>query len=259
LNRVLLSAAALITFTAVNAKAADLPFQHAAPTPILATAPLFTWTGFYAGVNAGSVWDDSKLTLSDIDSSFVLVNNSDNARFTGGAQIGYNYQFGGAVFGLEADINRLNLRHSYAEAFADDFNTGTLTAEQRVRWFSTLRGRLGFTPMERLLVYGTGGLAFGKVRTSTSYVGSGVDDGAPFSINIAGSDSTTRWGWTLGAGAEYAFTNNLSLKGEYSYVDLGSKNYAAVDPVRDEPNDNVKAESKFHVLRVGLNYRFNTH
>lgn len=266
MTRVFLSAVALATITAIPAKAADLPFQDSAPAPFIAAVPVFTWTGFYAGVNAGAAWDDSRLTLRETGTLFAdqldlsgFSNGSSNARFSGGAQVGYNYQFGATLVGIEADINRLRIGNSYTTSFLDGSGAETLTADQRLRWFGTLRARLGFTPTEHLLVYGTGGLAFGRVHTGTSYVGSGVDGAGPYAFDFAGSDSSTRWGWTLGAGAEYAFTNNLSVKGEYLYVDLGSKNYAATDSVRTDIGYNVKSEAKFHVLRAGLNYKFNTY
>lgn len=266
LTRVFLSAVALAAITAVPAKAADLPMQNSAPAPFIAAVPVFTWTGFYAGVNAGAAWDDSRLTLREAGTLFAdqldlsgFGGSSSNARFNGGAQVGYNYRFGATLVGIEADINRLRIRSSYTTAFTDDSGAEALRADQRLRWFGTLRARLGFTPTEHLLVYGTGGLAFGRVHSDTSYIGSGIDGTGPYAFDYACSSSSTRWGWTLGAGAEYAFTNELSLKGEYLYVDLGSKNYAATDPLRTDVGYNVKSEARFHVLRAGLNYKFNTY
>lgn len=110
----------------------------------------------------------------------------------------------------------------------------------------TVRARLGFTPTERLMVYGTGGLAYGKVKTSLS----AYDDGESFSAG----NSKTKAGWTLGAGVEYAVTNNWTLKSEYLYTDLGKRSFNYID----EENVNINMENKvnFHTVRLGLNYKF---
>nr|WP_280177459.1 porin family protein [Microvirga pakistanensis] len=221
----------------------------------MAPVPVFTWAGFYAGVNAGAAWNDSDLTLSSETPAFfgaidVDGISSDDAVFTGGAQIGFNYQFGAAVVGVEADINYIDFDDAFS---ALDVATGDeLTVSQEVRWFGTLRARLGFTPAERLLVYATGGLAFGEVESATTF------DIPTELASFAGSNSDTRWGWTLGAGAEYAITNNLTVKAEYLYVDLGSESYTAVDPANPAFDYTVEDETNFHVLRAGLNFKFNT-
>ncbi|ENT05009.1 hypothetical protein C038_01493 [Brucella sp. 63/311] len=118
--------------------------------------------------------------------------------------------------------------------------------ETKVQWFGTVRARLGFTPTERLMVYGTGGLAYGKVKTSLS----AYDDGESFSAG----NSKTKAGWTLGAGVEYAVTNNWTLKSEYLYTDLGKRSFNYID----EENVNINMENKvnFHTVRLGLNYKF---
>jgi len=265
MKKFLLSATALIALTGA-ASAADLPSRYA-PAPVVAAAPVFTWTGFYAGVNAGYAWGDSEVSATSADPDFFgalevagFGRSSDEGSFAGGAQIGYNYQIGSAVVGLEADINYLNLNDHYetsvSEAFSGSVFTDTLRAGHKVQWVGTLRARLGFTPAERLMVYATGGLAYGSVKSHTSFTS---DLNSDQFFNFNGSNSDTRWGWTIGAGAEYAFTNNLSLKGEYLYVDLDSKHYAATTPEFPGVTYSVKDETSFHVVRAGLNYRFNTY
>src|SRR5690606_37950140 len=142
------------------------------------------------------------------------------------------------------------------DTFAGITFTDTLRAGHKVQWFGTLRARLGFTPAERVLVYATGGLAYGSVKSHTSLTAA-IDGDVLVSFN--GSSSTTRWGWTVGAGAEYAVTDNLSLKSEYLYVDLDSKHYTAASVELPGPTYSAKDETAFHVLRAGLNYRFNTY
>ncbi|SCZ13915.1 outer membrane protein [Microvirga guangxiensis] len=267
MKNLLLSATALVALTAA-ASAADLPSRYA-PAPAVAAVPVFTWTGFYVGANAGYAWGDSEVSLSSADPDFFgalevagFGRSSNEGSFTGGAQVGYNHQIGAAVIGLETDISYLNLNDHYEAVVSETalggalVETETLRAGHKVQWFGTLRARLGFTPAERLLVYATGGVAYGSVKSHSSYV---TDlNGDPL-MSFNGSNSDTRWGWTIGGGAEYAFTNNLSLKGEYLYVNLDSKHYAAATPDVPGVTYRVKDETAFHVLRAGLNYKFGTY
>ncbi|MBB4040458.1 outer membrane immunogenic protein [Microvirga flocculans] len=258
----LLASSAAVALATTAASAADLPSRRA-PAPVVAAAPLFTWTGFYAGVNAGYTWGDNTMTLSSVDPDFFagvplagFGRSKNEGSFTGGGQIGYNYQIGSAVLGLETDLNYVNLNDRYALTFADAVDSAILEARHKVQWFGTLRARLGFTPAERLLVYATGGLAYGSVKTNT---GLAVDTADMGSGAFSASKSDTRWGWALGAGAEYAVTNNLTLKAEYLYVDLDSKNLSATSPQFPGVSYNVKDETSFHTLRAGLNYKFNSY
>jgi outer membrane immunogenic protein len=157
--------------------------------------------------------------------------------FVGGGQVGINYQTGWAVIGLEADLQYADLGNERDVAFGNDFIRGG-----GLDWFSTLRARAGFT-FDRALVYTTGGFAFGG--------GSGGDcilGGVPFAC---GDDNTT--GWTLGGGAEYAITRNITMKLEGLYVNLDR----AGD---DRPFDTGillnRDDYGFGVLRGGLNYKF---
>ena len=113
------------------------------------------------------------------------------------------------------------------------------------------RARIGFTPYDRFLIYATGGLAYGEVKSYASVTG--VQNAA---LGWSGSKSDVKYGWTLGAGAEYALTNNWTLKGEYLYYDLG-KHMVSIDRVTG-PAGTASAElpTAGHIGRVGLNYRF---
>ncbi|MBB3019414.1 outer membrane immunogenic protein [Microvirga lupini] len=139
MKKILLSSVALLGL-ATGAVAADLPSRRA-PAPIIAAVPVFTWTGFYVGVNAGIGWaTDDTVTIGGVDYAV-----DDDAAFVGGAQVGYNYQIGSFVLGLEADIN-------YADFGGDD----DFDSED---WFGTVRARAGVA-FDRALVYATGGFAF---------------------------------------------------------------------------------------------------
>ncbi|MDJ1160011.1 porin family protein [Chelatococcus sp. SYSU_G07232] len=216
----LLCTVAALGFAAGAASAADLPSRRVAPAPVV---PVFTWTGFYVGVNAGYGFGEfSKGAGFDDPDGFI-----------GGGQIGYNYQFGQFVAGLEADIQYADLKGSTSALRFANGNVGRGRGE--VEYFGTVRGRVGVA-FDRALVYVTGGLAYGETKFS------GVDTTA----GIAFSKSDTRTGWTLGGGIEYAFTNNLTARAEYLYVDLGDNRYYGVN----------KAGTEFSVVRAGLNYKF---
>jgi outer membrane immunogenic protein len=245
--------------------------------PPVATAPVaYNWSGFYLGGNVGVAWSDTRadpgsITTTGVDftgrqavGQFPSFKVGDTG-FTGGVQVGYNIQFApNWVAGLEADINAIGLNKTDTRVFpATHFiNDGpieanTESATQKLDWLGTVRGRLGFTTLDnRLLVFATGGLAYGKVNDSIYTIG--VPNGAgPFLINA--SSGAVRIGWTVGGGLEYAFPNNWSAKIEYLHYDLGVQNLTLdYAPVPGDAGNTITY--KFHdngnLVRVGLNYRF---
>jgi outer membrane immunogenic protein len=284
--------ALLISFAATPSLAADLP-ARSVPSASIAAVPVFTWTGFYVGANLGAARDASELTLtanpetfnngpifppgllSPADFAFM----ADRARehetsLTGGGQIGYNYQVGGFVFGVEADINFSDIQNRRDRAdpiptsFAGGFPLPPLTYNARlhsdVDWFGTVRARAG-AAIDRVLFYATGGLAYGQIATNVAAFPTPAETVAAISGGLVDinqvRDSDTRFGWTLGGGVEYAFTNNITLKGEYLYVDLGDKRHIApaVEPALFSGSTMTAVEeTKFHVVRAGVNFKFNT-
>ena len=256
MKKVLLAGAALVALTVAGAaNAADLPSRRTvAPAYI---PPVFTWTGFYAGVNAGYAFNnDDKIKSNDYGYYAPYQSSkSDDGSFTGGAQIGYNYQMGSVVFGIEADFNFADLKRESTSYDYYSAGYGQFDASSKVEWFGTVRPRIGFTPVDRLLVYVTGGLAYGQVKTSGTYYDYAYNGGLGYG-QISKDD--TRVGWTVGAGAEYAITDNLTVKGEYLYVDLGDKTARGYAYRADgQPVTlSIKDETNFHVVRAGLNYKF---
>ncbi|MGU3576793.1 outer membrane protein [Brucellaceae bacterium C25G] len=239
-----LALAATTVLLATPAMAADAVVYNE-PAPV--AVDTFSWTGGYIGVNAGYAGGKFKHPISakgydtewdeDVNESGSLSVTSSG--FVGGVQAGYNWQFNNnVVAGVEADFQGTNLKGE-VKLNDDDF---TLKAGTKVNWYGTLRARLGYTPVERLLVYGTGGYAYGKVKSYYDIEGFGE------------SKSKTKSGWTIGAGAEYAFTNNWTLKSEYLYTDLGKTKL--VNYVEDGVTTKLDAKVKFHTVRVGLNYKF---
>ena len=153
---------------------------------------------------------------------------SDQSGFIGGGQAGYNWQTGAFVLGVETDFDGTSLSKTFnfaSSPFAGvgfrELSWATLLyvhAKASLDWLGTTRARVGFvaTPDNRLMFYGTGGFAYGGGSSNFS-----VFD-ATHGRFWSGNPSCTRVGWTIGAGAEYAITNNITIKGEYLYVDLGS-------------------------------------
>lgn len=177
----------------------------------------YDWTGFYAGLNAGYGWGNSKF-----DTGAGTVNTSPEGALLGGT-IGYNYQWGQTVFGVESDFDWNNAKGS----------TGCPAGicQTKSDWLGTTRLRLGYAA-DRWMPFVTGGVAYGDVQGK---------------VPGAGSNSDTKIGWTAGAGAEYAFTPNWSVKAEYLHVDLGKLQCAAC-------GGNVKFNEE--IVRTGLNYKF---
>ncbi|MDB5650530.1 MAG: porin family protein [Hyphomicrobiales bacterium] len=295
--RNMLSSAVVLLATG-GAFAADLPARVAAPAPYLA-APIFTWTGFYVGLNAGAAFNSnnnaSVTTFGPLSPTFnpvyVSGNSGSDTNFTGGAQIGYNFQVGSFVFGGEADINYLHRNRGGSALFPAPINYSAgydnqtdfaLSNSGSANWFGTVRARVGYA-FDRALIYATGGLAFGGKRgfnvnqrdsfETTELVNfgpSGQFVSNPIRQLPSSSDRQTV-GWALGAGVEYALTNNWSVKAEYMHIDLGRSTDMA-STLQSAPNTTVGAlagatmsagnglrvhtDNRFDIVRAGVNYRF---
>ena len=211
----LASVAALGLVAAGAASAADLPSRKGPIAAPVYMPPAFTWTGFYVGANAGYGWGNVNANgwtnLGDLDG------------FVGGGQVGYNYQMGQFVVGLEADLQGADL--------SSGNNLGLLRV--KTDYFGTVRARVGVA-FDRFMPYVTGGWAYGNVKTSVPLFG-------------ISTDRSHTGGWALGGGLEYAVTNNIIAGVEYLYVDLGDKRVLG---------SNVKLGTDFSVVRARLSYKF---
>ncbi len=249
-----------------SAFAADLPPRTYGKAPAMA-APATNWSGLYIGGNVGYGWGNGStgiLPLS-VDESDVFPTSTLDSQLKGvfgGAQIGYNWQIGSIVTGLEADIQSSGIRGSARAALVNLGGAGpgdiTASTSSELSWFGTVRGRLGVTVTPDLLLYGTGGLAYGRVKASANVQ---IDD-PPFLDSWPASISSTKTGWAAGAGAEWMFARNWSAKVEYLHIDLGSSSATAIDIVA--PGEGPLATTttyswKHHydTLSVGVNYHFN--
>jgi outer membrane immunogenic protein len=270
-------AISLLAVGAFPASAADLAVK-ARPVAV----PIYNWTGFYVGVSAGGIFNDPGLG-NNVDIFQVTVTgpagpNSTPAQnaiartlgdnrlvsWLAGAQAGYNKQFdNNAVLGIEADISGTDLRFSNSITnLTPVIGAGpkdiTTTGSQRLDWLGTVRGRVGYAGVENLLVYGTGGLAYGGTSAAfgvASTIGFGRI-GIPF--NLVAQDSSTKVGWTVGGGAEVNLWKDWSVKGEYLYYDLGRTNLAVTHTVNPPPGFTAATSAAFtgSLVRVGLNYHF---
>ena len=242
----ILLGAACAAALATAANAADAVVEE-----VVVVEPGFTWTGGYIGANIGYGWADFEQTF---DANVIIIGpvsqgfDTDGDGIVGGAQAGFNWQAGQFVFGVEADIQAADIEGSASRSFPAGPATLDTELSTEIDWFGTLRGRIGFVPTERLMLYGTGGLAFGETTSSASY-----DAGILGSDSASSSD--TRTGWAAGAGAEYAFTDNWTLKLEYLFVDLGEETFLSFE----EPNifeADLTSDVTLQTVRLGVNYKF---
>jgi outer membrane immunogenic protein len=206
MTKTMIAALAAVASTALIGTAQAADFSYRAPYTVNQPLNAFSWAGPYLGGNLGYAWGSVQNSLTRPDGVF------------GGVQAGYNWQSGALVFGLEGDIQ--------ANAANDTFAAWKFSNP----WFGTVRGRIGYA-FNNVLVYGTGGLAFGKLRAET----------------FALSESHTNAGWTVGVGAEVGIYQNWTAKVEYLYVDLSSSNFT----ITGAPHSYQSG-----MVRAGVNYHF---
>jgi outer membrane immunogenic protein len=300
MRKLLFSGVAFAALVAGPAMAADQAAPvYKRPRPVVLAAPVYKWTGFYVGGNVGYSWGDPRTDIAGngnlntvvqtAATTFFGIAGSNTTRLDGvigGGQIGYNYQFSpNTVLGFEADIQGSGERGSSQST--DPFivpicfasvggvctnpqppSSGTaLTSYQaKIDWFGTVRGRLGILLGDQFLIYGTGGLAYGRVAISGNpsvniAVGS-------MTANSAFASSNTNAGFTVGAGAEGRFSYwlppNWTWRVEYLYLDLGSLNttssFATSSSVAAFTSTAGSLTTHTHftdnIVRVGLNYKF---
>jgi outer membrane immunogenic protein len=258
----ILSAASALAIT-VSANAADL---YRAPIggglkdgPYV---PAATWTGFYIGGNGGYAWGDDSHVTSDVTVTLPARLDppfSSSGAF-GGGQIGYNWQgihHPNIVLGLEVDIQGADINGSGTATATQLGGSSVVKADSSLDWFGSVRGRLGYS-FGDVLVYGTGGFAFGGVKDTLSVT---AKLGAN-SANSTVSDDSTATGYTVGGGFEYALSRTFSLKAEYQYIDLDGAALSTSKQlvVQGQGTTTVDASGKaafdhsYNTVRVGLNY-----
>jgi outer membrane immunogenic protein len=278
-----IAGAALAALVASPATAADMPVKAAIhKTPAL--APL-SWTGFYVGGNGGYGWGDRTANLNPGDFTAGVATSAvaggtrppmapfDLHGGLGGLQGGYNWQFDRSwLVGIEADYDWARIRGTGTSAFFLNGLPSTFQVTQNVTSFGTVRGRVGWLAIPSLLVYGTGGFAYGRVTESQTVVGgatlataiSGFACG-PGLPCFVGSSSRNLSGWTVGTGLEYALWEHCTVKAEYLYVNLGSGDVVGMPAVSvgglaagtvRSSFTSASSQVDFHVVRAGVNWKF---
>ncbi|MBN9217831.1 MAG: porin family protein [Mesorhizobium sp.] len=219
--RLVVASAGLFAALSVPALAAD-------PTvDVPMTAPGFDWTGYYAGLQAGYGWGRSD--ISGTDGGPFSVSPDIDGGFVGGHVAGL-WQFDQAVIGGEADLNYASVRGTADIGPGNTFGTD-------IKWFGSVNAKAGYA-MDRLLVYGIGGVAFGGIETSQT-------------VGSAFSDTRTNVGWTVGAGVDYALTDKFVVGAQYRYYDFGSEHYDGSNGFTDRDQD-----VKLNTVGINLSYKF---
>jgi len=287
MNKIAIGLIAIVALIGTPALAADM----AVKAPSAPQAPVYSWTGWYVGGNVGYGWGSANDNISFLQSQagggggggppFAGFAASDRNRTNGvigGVQAGYNWQFQNYLAGFEADIQGSGQKGSmtYSSTIIDSAagpNAATVTATDKIEWFGTVRARVGVTS-DRWLVYGTGGLAYGEVKINGNVLPAAS---LPFPLiptpgALAWNGSTTRAGWTLGAGVENALmSSDWTWKIEYLYIDLGKTSanvsggvgncYGPVGgpcngPLGTPAFGSVTSRITDNIIRLGLNYKF---
>lgn len=228
------AAAVLLGLGAANAADLSIPYKAAPFMP----APAFSWSGFYLGGAVGYAWGNDHLleyfTQNNAFTGFEQRYSTSGA--LGGIFAGGNYQFGRTVIGVEGDIEAANLRGSWSDPLVGGAGNTVL------KWQGSVRGRLGYAA-DSVLLYGTGGVAFGNLSHTYTNQLTGIDE----------TTSSMRTGWTAGAGVEYAVTQNMLLRAEYRYTDYGMSRY---DSVTSFPGLSGTQNPRFNTVRVGAAVKF---
>jgi outer membrane immunogenic protein len=271
----LCTAAALSFAVAQGASAADLPLPSKGPMDI--PPPVFSWTGFYVGANVGAGFGTTESTLNigppnaiinalagpgvpPITVNVPIASQSSNG-FLGGGQLGYNWQMGTFVFGVEGDFDGASLQGTAPCVIV-------FACTVKHNWEADITGRVGVVTMDRALIYLKGGVAWEQASYSFgNSITVGGAGGGTASLNA--SNSATRTGGLLGMGVEYKFLNHWSTKLEYNFIDFGNQSVnfpiaVAVTGVAIPPAINAALAGGVpatirdyqHVIKAGVNYEF---
>ncbi|WP_299565123.1 porin family protein [Enterovirga sp.] len=266
MKKLALLASASLVLMAGAAAAADLPSRRAPPPAAAYTAvPVFTWTGFYVGGNAGYGFSDSNRITTRGNGPVTAANVAAGFRpgsfgaspsgFVGGGQAGYNMQIGAFVVGFETDIMYTDLAKTtqYTSSRGDRASFRSTTD-----YLGTVRGRIGYA-FDRVLVFATGGFAYGDVYNRAAF----FNFAAPQNLQFAGAKDDIETGYVVGGGIEYAipnytlFNSAVTVKAEYLYYDLGNRNIVVGNVAPTAPNSYTsRFTNDGHIVRAGLNFKF---
>jgi len=221
--------------------------------PAVYAPAAYDWNGFYVGVNAGYGGGLFEHPFEVTGGGDTLPGTIDVTAggFVYGVQAGFNAQMDNILFGIEADVQgstvdgRVSLSIDDPDDLIGGFESLDADAGTSLDWFATLRPRIGLVN-DRFVVYATGGLAYGQTTSSINV----SINGNPF---LDPSITNDRFGWTVGAGLEYALADNITFKTEYLYTDLGSEEILNLD---FGPTFTMDSAVAFHTVRAGVNFQF---
>jgi outer membrane immunogenic protein len=229
---------------ATSASAADLGVRRGPAVAPVAVAPIYNWTGFYIGGHVG--WHQTEKDWGHADPFFPWVGSRghDSDGFLGGGQIGFNWQTGALVIGVEGQFSWTDSDHR-RHCGTDPIFFGEIHCGHNVDWYATAAVRLGYAAANWLF-YVKGGVAFADESFHVHFPG--------FGRTVHGGDDTET-GWMVGVGIEYGFTPNWSAKIEYNYMDFGDRDIVFRDTVLGL-EDRFNIDQQVHVVKFGINYRF---
>jgi outer membrane immunogenic protein len=238
------AAFAAVLAVSMGANAADLP-PRPAPAPVYAPPP-FIWTGFYLGGNIGGAWAHRDVT----DNRFGLdFGRSSDGVFIGGGQLGYNYQTGNFVLGIEWDTDGAGNNDNNGAGVIVP-GVGTLVVRANDTWITTLAARFGVANGQWLFYGKAGGGWIGHNNFTVTNVTTGT--------SITGGNDHSNSGFLIGVGAEWAFANNWSAKIEYDFLGLGSRTFVVPAGSPFLAGDTFTTSSRnIQMVKAGINYLFN--
>ncbi len=262
---------ATVTHTAETASEVLVPRSETATkpeTPLPPPATSYDWTGGYVGGHVGWGQGRANTTFTPLPNATSFIDlrpttlRPEPSGFNGGAQGGYNWQTGHFVVGAEADLSWSRMSGT-ARVTPITMNNGSafpgagfLIARQDTKWFGTLRPRAGIA-FDKVLIYGTGGLAYGNVEYSANADFRPGTTTPILFFQYPASFSKTKTGWTAGGGIEVGINRHWSFKAEYLYYDLRKESITA-NPLPVNPPFQVAYtwETKAHTFNTGINFRF---
>jgi outer membrane immunogenic protein len=243
MRTLLLATTAILPLLAgLPAIAADMPAKapaYRAPPPVA-----YSWTGIYFGGHLGAGWTTAEWRTLDFAGLFgaFRMGSGSASGFLGGAQIGVNYQVDVMVFGLEADASWADLSGETCSTL-----TGLVQCNSKADRFGTVAGRLGIA-VDRALVYFKGGAAWVHDTHDLTVFNGGATEATV---------SSNKWGWTAGAGVEYALTRNWSAKLEYDFMDFGTSRFVFDTPIVGNTSIvTADIKQRIQVVKFGWNYKF---
>ena len=236
--------------TTLPTSAADLGARPITKAPIAAPVALYNWSGFYIGGHVGGLFADKDWTDVTVPGFPIVLGNHSPSGVAGCGQVGFNWQTGAWVFGVEGQFSWTNADDEHA--CVAPLGIVLAVCRTEMNWVATAAGRIGYA-FNNVLLYAKGGGAW----TDEDFFIAPSALGTGLVATTVLANSHTRSGWMVGGGIEWGFTPNWSAKIEYNFMDFGTQRTAFVDPVPAFGTTLVDIDQQVHLVKAGINYRFN--